>query len=253
MGRGVRAPGRRGPRHARGGGPAARSARRHSSPVTARRPTARSRSRTATTSTRDRRWPRPATPSGWGCSTTPAGTRRSAAAGWRGRSGCSQDAPADAVEHGYQAVHEMFRHIFAGEFPAALELSERIAETGGGVGDAEPRRPGPVEPGAAAASTAGGCRRGWPCSTRRWSASTDPRRLADHRRARLLLDGRGLPGDRGLPADDRVDDPAHPVVPDAAGPRAVHRAVRGAPGADHAVRTVPSRRRSTSSRWPLAR
>ncbi len=40
------------------------------------------------------------------------------------------DAPSDAVEHGYQAVHEMFRHIFAGEFPAALEVSERIAETG---------------------------------------------------------------------------------------------------------------------------
>ncbi len=40
------------------------------------------------------------------------------------------DAPPDAVEHGYQAVHEMFRHIFAGEFPAALEVSERIAETG---------------------------------------------------------------------------------------------------------------------------
>ena len=41
-----------------------------------------------------------------------------------------QDAPSDAVEHGYQAVHEMFRHIFAGEFPAALEVSVRIAETG---------------------------------------------------------------------------------------------------------------------------
>ena len=40
------------------------------------------------------------------------------------------DAPSDAVEHGYQAVHEMFRHIFAGEFSAALEVSERIAETG---------------------------------------------------------------------------------------------------------------------------
>jgi DNA-binding CsgD family transcriptional regulator len=40
------------------------------------------------------------------------------------------DAPSDAVEHGYQAVHEMFRHIFAGEFPEALEVSERIAETG---------------------------------------------------------------------------------------------------------------------------
>ena len=40
------------------------------------------------------------------------------------------DAPPDAVEHGYQAVHEMFRHIFAGEFPAALDVSVRIADTG---------------------------------------------------------------------------------------------------------------------------
>ncbi len=47
-----------------------------------------------------------------------------------------QDAPPDAVEHGYQAVHEMFRHIFSGEFPAALELSERVAEAGRRCGEA---------------------------------------------------------------------------------------------------------------------
>jgi DNA-binding CsgD family transcriptional regulator len=41
-----------------------------------------------------------------------------------------EDAPPDAVEHGYQAVHEMFRHVFAGEVSAALELSERVVETG---------------------------------------------------------------------------------------------------------------------------
>lgn len=41
-----------------------------------------------------------------------------------------QDAPADAVEHGYHAVHEMFRHLFAGEIGDALEASVRVVETG---------------------------------------------------------------------------------------------------------------------------
>ena len=41
-----------------------------------------------------------------------------------------EDAAPDAVEHGYLAIHEMFRHIFAGEFAAALGVSERVAETG---------------------------------------------------------------------------------------------------------------------------
>jgi DNA-binding CsgD family transcriptional regulator len=57
--------------------------------------------------------------------------------GWVARgSRLLQDAPPDAVEHGYQAVHEMFRHIFSGEFPAALELSERVAEAGRRCGEA---------------------------------------------------------------------------------------------------------------------
>ena len=41
-----------------------------------------------------------------------------------------QDAPPDAVEHGYQAVHEMFRCIFAGEYAGALEHSVGVSETG---------------------------------------------------------------------------------------------------------------------------
>ena len=41
-----------------------------------------------------------------------------------------QDAPSDAVEHAYQAVHEMFRCIFAGEYAGALELSVGVSETG---------------------------------------------------------------------------------------------------------------------------
>jgi DNA-binding CsgD family transcriptional regulator len=41
-----------------------------------------------------------------------------------------QDVPPDAVEHGYQAVHEMFRCIFSGELTTALELSVGVLETG---------------------------------------------------------------------------------------------------------------------------
>ncbi|HET6967406.1 MAG TPA: helix-turn-helix transcriptional regulator, partial [Ornithinibacter sp.] len=41
-----------------------------------------------------------------------------------------QDADPDAVEHGYLAVHEMYRHIGAGEYPAALELATRVTQTG---------------------------------------------------------------------------------------------------------------------------
>ena len=41
-----------------------------------------------------------------------------------------QDASPDAVEHGYLAVHGMYRHIFAGEFADALELAEQVTQTG---------------------------------------------------------------------------------------------------------------------------
>jgi DNA-binding CsgD family transcriptional regulator len=47
-----------------------------------------------------------------------------------------QDAPPDAVEHGYQAVQEMFQHIGAGEFPAALEHAMRVADAGRRGGEA---------------------------------------------------------------------------------------------------------------------
>ena len=50
--------------------------------------------------------------------------------GWVARARLLEDAAPDAVEHGYLAIHEMYRHIFAGEFAAALELAVQVAETG---------------------------------------------------------------------------------------------------------------------------
>ena len=61
------------------------------------------------------------------------------------------------------------------------------------------------------------------------------RGVPDRGRARLLLDDRGLPGDRGLPQDDRVDGGADTMVRRPAGPGAVHRSVCGPPCPDHAV------------------
>ena len=51
--------------------------------------------------------------------------------GWAARGArLLQDVDPDAAEHGYLWVHQMYGHIFTGEFLAAHELAVRIAETG---------------------------------------------------------------------------------------------------------------------------
>ena len=51
--------------------------------------------------------------------------------GWAARGArLLQDAAPDAVEHGYLSMHEMYGHIFAGDFAGALEIAARVAETG---------------------------------------------------------------------------------------------------------------------------
>jgi ATP/maltotriose-dependent transcriptional regulator MalT len=51
--------------------------------------------------------------------------------GWVGRAQrLLGDVADDVVEHGYVAIHVMFRHIGAGEFGAALPLAERVAQYG---------------------------------------------------------------------------------------------------------------------------
>ncbi len=57
--------------------------------------------------------------------------------GWAARGArLLQDAAPDAAEHAYLWVHQMYGHIFAGDFPGAHELAVRIAETGRRCGDA---------------------------------------------------------------------------------------------------------------------
>ena len=238
MGRGVPTPGRARPRHARRVGPAGA---RHSR-VPRRRP-GRCRPRPAgllpphlesgDASGRRARHvlARPA---------PQHGRRRRGRRGLGGpRDRLLEDAAPDAVEHGYLAIHEMFRHIFAGEFAAALEVSVRVAETGRRCRDANLVAMGLSSQGRLLIY-GGQVREGLALLDEAMVGLQDPDVspiLAGHV---VLLDGRGLPGDRGLPADGRVDGGPDPVVPDAAGPRAVHRAVRGAPGADHAGPWCPA-------------
>jgi DNA-binding NarL/FixJ family response regulator len=52
-------------------------------------------------------------------------------AGWAGRAlRLLEPMPEDQVERGYLRFHEMMRHIYAGEFPLALQLAAEIVETG---------------------------------------------------------------------------------------------------------------------------
>jgi len=52
-------------------------------------------------------------------------------AGWVARSlRLLESMPDDLVERGYLRVHEMMRHIYAGEFPVALRISAEIVEAG---------------------------------------------------------------------------------------------------------------------------
>ena len=133
---------------------------------------------------------------------SPRKRRRSAAAGPPGAQRLLQDVDPDAVEHGYLLIHEMYGHIF-GRGTTRAPSSTRCGS---------PRRVGgaatrtscgrAVERGTAAASPSDRCGRGWPCSTRRWSAwptlEVSPI-LAGQSTARWS----GLPGDRRLRADRR--------------------------------------------------
>ena len=124
--------------------------------------------------------------------------------------------------------------------PAALESRDAGRRDRSAVPRREPRRRGAVEPGTLLIYV-GRVREGLALLDEAMVGLADPDVspiLAGHV---VLLDGRGVPGDRRLPADGRVDHRPDPVVPDAAGARAVHRAVRGAPGADHAVPRRPAR------------
>ena len=128
----------------------------------------------------------------------------------------------------------MFRHIGRAEFPQALEYATRISSAGTSI-----RRPEPPGDGADVRGPAADLRRARPGGTRasgRGHGRGSRRRgVPDRGRARLLLDDRGLPGDRGLPPDGRVDGGADTLVRRPAGPGAVHRSVRGPPRPDHAV------------------
>jgi ATP/maltotriose-dependent transcriptional regulator MalT len=51
--------------------------------------------------------------------------------GWVGRAErLLADVPGDVVERGYVLIHVMFRHIFTGDFGAALELAAQVADYG---------------------------------------------------------------------------------------------------------------------------
>ena len=98
--------------------------------ATATRPTEPWRSPSTGTSTRANHWPRSATRSGWPTSTPRTAVPPSAPAGSDGRCGSWSRCPRTTVEHGYLRVHEMMRHVFAGEFPVAFRLAAEIVETG---------------------------------------------------------------------------------------------------------------------------
>ena len=161
--------------------------------------------------------------------------------GWAARGArLLQDAAPDAAEHAYLWVHQMYGHIFAGDFPGAHELAVRIAETGRRCGDANLVSVGLSSQGRLLIYL-GQVREGLALLDEAMVGLADAGRLADPRGALVLLDGGGVPGDRRLAANGRLDDGPHAVVPDAAGDGALHRAVRGAPGADHAVPGRPAR------------
>ena len=81
-----------------------------------------------------------------------------------------QDAPPDAVEHGYQAVHEMFRHIFSVSSPPRSSSPSASRRPDGGAGRQTSSRWACRARGGYS-STAEGFGRDWPSSTRPWSAS----------------------------------------------------------------------------------
>ena len=168
LGHGIRAPGRLWTRARSGRRTGWRSAPRHSSPVTARRPTARYQesyrhhidSGSTLAAARDTFW--------LGMLHNMGGTRRSAVAGWRGAPGCCTTRPrmpsSTATRPCTRCSGTSSPASFRGPRGLRAHLGDRATLSGG-----EPRRPGPVGAGSAASSTAGGCRRVSPCSTRPWS------------------------------------------------------------------------------------
>ena len=244
LGHGVRAPGRGSDPSALGdGGPAGASPPRHTSPATGTPPTARCEEsyrrhiearRSTLAAVRDTFW------LGLLHNTNGEPGRRRRLGGAR-RPAAGAMPARTPVEHGYLAVHEMFRHIFAGEFAAALEVAERSRRPANGAGTRTSSRWG-CRARAGCSSTAGGCREGLALLDEAMVGSDRPatsRRSSPGNVYCSMVEA--LPGDRRLPADGRVDHAADPLVRGAAGPRAVHRAVRGAPGADHAVARRPAR------------
>jgi ATP/maltotriose-dependent transcriptional regulator MalT len=56
--------------------------------------------------------------------------------GWIARAhALLDDHGTDVVERGYLLIHDMFRHVFSGEFPEALGIAERIIDYGRRFGD----------------------------------------------------------------------------------------------------------------------
>ena len=154
--------------------------------------------------------------------------------GWVGRAQrLLADVDGDVVERGYVLVHVMYRHIFAGEFAEALEPAEQVADYGRRFAD-----PDLVAMGLNGAGSDPALRWTGPRRSRTAGRGDGRRRrrrgLPDLRGQRLLLHDRSLPGDRRLRPRGPVDLGPHHLVRRAAGPRAVHRPVRGAPRADHA-------------------
>ena len=76
----------------------------------------------------------------------------------------------DVVERGYVLIHQMYRHIFAGEFATAYELAAQITGYGHRYRDPDLIAMG-LSSRAGCCYTAAGCRTVSRCSTSRWSAS----------------------------------------------------------------------------------
>jgi ATP/maltotriose-dependent transcriptional regulator MalT len=64
--------------------------------------------------------------------------RESEGGGWVARAArILESEPHPTVEHAYFSIHTMYRHIYAGEFPQALDVATRITDTGRRFDDAD--------------------------------------------------------------------------------------------------------------------
>ena len=199
------------------------SPRRHTSSATVTPPPKPWSGPSTATSTRANRWRRSATPTGWSTCTPRTAVPPSARLGWTGVR-LLEPMPEDRVERGYLRVHEMMRHIYAGEFPVALRMTAEIVEAGQRWDDGDLTAMG-LQARGRLLLHAGEVREGLAHWTRRCPSHRRRGQPDPHGRDLLLAD-RGVPGDRRLPADQRLDAGADPLVRGATGPRAIHCTVR---------------------------